>query len=54
MSYPIYEVKGVFLMRTSNKIGYTTPATSARLSLYSSDIGKMINAPVLHCNGDHP
>ncbi|KAH9478201.1 putative 2-oxoglutarate dehydrogenase E1 component DHKTD1, mitochondrial [Psilocybe cubensis] len=35
-------------------IGYTTPASNARSSLYCSDIGKMINAPVLHVNGDHP
>ncbi|KAF7984618.1 hypothetical protein HWV62_12831 [Athelia sp. TMB] len=35
-------------------IGYTTPASSARSSLYCSDIGKMINAPILHVNGDHP
>ncbi|KAJ7505194.1 Transketolase, pyrimidine binding domain-containing protein [Mycena galericulata] len=35
-------------------IGYTTPATGARSSLYCSDVGKMINAPVLHVNGDHP
>ncbi|KAJ6475095.1 thiamine diphosphate-binding protein [Mycena vitilis] len=37
-----------------NNIGYTTPATGARSSLYCSDVGKMINAPVLHVNGDHP
>ncbi len=35
-------------------IGYTTPASSARSSLYCSDIGKMINAPILHVKGDHP
>ncbi|OBZ67945.1 putative 2-oxoglutarate dehydrogenase E1 component DHKTD1, mitochondrial [Grifola frondosa] len=35
-------------------IGYTTPASSARSSLYCSDIAKMINAPVLHVNGDYP
>ncbi|KAH9170042.1 dehydrogenase E1 and transketolase domain-containing protein 1 [Lactarius sanguifluus] len=35
-------------------IGYTTPASSARSSLYCSDVGKMINAPVLHVNGDYP
>ncbi|KAF8635350.1 hypothetical protein AX17_003941 [Amanita inopinata Kibby_2008] len=37
-----------------NNIGYTTPASNARSSLYCSDVGKMINAPVLHVNGDHP
>ncbi|KIK54180.1 hypothetical protein GYMLUDRAFT_48977 [Collybiopsis luxurians FD-317 M1] len=35
-------------------IGYTTPASQARSSLYCSDVGKMINAPILHVNGDHP
>ena len=35
-------------------IGYTTPASNARSSLYCSDVGKMINAPVLHVNGDYP
>lgn len=39
---------------TSRSIGYTTPSSSGRSSLYCSDIGKMINAPVLHVNGDHP
>ncbi|KAG0366465.1 dehydrogenase E1 and transketolase domain-containing protein 1 [Gamsiella multidivaricata] len=38
----------------NNQIGYTTPAQNARSSVYSSDIGKMINAPVIHVNGDHP
>ncbi|KAN0135872.1 dehydrogenase E1 and transketolase [Lactarius tabidus] len=38
----------------NNNIGYTTPASSARSSLYCSDVGKMINAPVLHVNGDYP
>ncbi|TRM58893.1 thiamine diphosphate-binding protein [Schizophyllum amplum] len=35
-------------------IGYTTPAHGARSSLYCSDIGKMVGAPVLHVNGDYP
>lgn len=35
-------------------IGYTTPASGARSSLYCSDIAKMIHAPVLHVNGDYP
>ncbi|KAH7887154.1 dehydrogenase E1 and transketolase domain-containing protein 1 [Phlebopus sp. FC_14] len=39
---------------TLRSIGYTTPASSARSSMYCSDIAKMINCPVLHVNGDHP
>ncbi|KAI6039566.1 thiamine diphosphate-binding protein [Pisolithus marmoratus] len=35
-------------------VGYTTPASSARSSLYCSDVAKMINCPVLHVNGDYP
>jgi len=35
-------------------IGYTTPASGARSSAYCSDVGKMVNAPVLHVNGDYP
>lgn len=42
------------LWSRTHSIGYTTPASNARSSLYCSDVGKMINAPVLHVNGDHP
>ena len=35
-------------------VGYTTPASAARSSLYCSDVAKMINCPVLHVNGDCP
>lgn len=38
----------------SNNIGYTTPASFSRSSLYASDIGKAIGCPILHVNGDHP
>ncbi|RKP28148.1 thiamine diphosphate-binding protein [Syncephalis pseudoplumigaleata] len=38
----------------NNQLGYTTPAMNARSSIYASDIGKMVNAPVIHVNGDHP
>jgi hypothetical protein len=44
-------VNAVALRRTR---GYTTPASNSQSSLYCSDVGKMINAPVLHVNGDHP
>jgi probable 2-oxoglutarate dehydrogenase E1 component DHKTD1 len=38
----------------NNQIGYTTPAMNARSSFYPSDIGKMINCPVIHVNADFP
>ena len=44
----------VIMLNLISSIGYTTPASSARSSLYCSDIGKMINVPILHVNGDHP
>ncbi|KZT69995.1 2-oxoglutarate dehydrogenase, E1 component [Daedalea quercina L-15889] len=51
---PHYTVGGTVHIVLNNSIGYTTPASSAHSGLYSSDIGKMINAPVLHVNGDYP
>lgn len=38
----------------ASSIGYTTPASAARSSLYCSDVAKMVNCPVLHVNGDYP
>ncbi|KAJ7781815.1 thiamine diphosphate-binding protein [Mycena maculata] len=51
---PHFTSGGSVHLVVDNNIGYTTPASSARSSLYCSDVGKMINAPVLHVNGDHP
>ncbi|KAF9019090.1 dehydrogenase E1 and transketolase domain-containing protein 1 [Hymenopellis radicata] len=51
---PHFTSGGTVHLVVDNNIGYTTPASQARSSMYCSDIGKMINAPVLHVNGDHP
>ncbi|KAF8914757.1 dehydrogenase E1 and transketolase domain-containing protein 1 [Mucidula mucida] len=51
---PHFTSGGTVHLVVDNNIGYTTPASHARSSMYCSDIGKMINAPVLHVNGDHP
>ncbi|KAF5310667.1 hypothetical protein D9619_007724 [Psilocybe cf. subviscida] len=51
---PHFTSGGSVHLVVDNNIGYTTPASGARSSLYCSDVGKMINAPVLHVNGDHP
>ena len=41
-------------MILNNQLGFTTPAINARSGIYTSDVGKMINAPVIHVNGDWP
>ncbi|KAK7048480.1 2-oxoglutarate dehydrogenase E1 component mitochondrial [Favolaschia claudopus] len=51
---PHFTSGGSVHLVVDNNVGYTTPATGARSSMYCSDVGKMINAPVLHVNGDHP
>lgn len=51
---PHYGSGGTIHIIVNNNIGYTTPATFARSSIYSSDIGKAIGCPILHVNGDHP
>ncbi|EJD52834.1 dehydrogenase E1 and transketolase domain-containing protein 1 [Auricularia subglabra TFB-10046 SS5] len=50
---PHFTCGGTVHLVVNNNIGYTTPGTSGRSSMYCSDIAKMINAPVLHCNGDY-
>lgn len=51
---PHYSSGGSVHIVVNNQLGYTTPAQNARSSAYCSDIGKMINVPVVHVNGDHP
>ncbi|KAI8991755.1 oxoglutarate dehydrogenase, E1 component [Mycotypha africana] len=51
---PHYSSGGSIHIVVNNQLGYTTPAQNARSSAYCSDIGKMINIPVVHVNGDYP
>ncbi|KIM37025.1 hypothetical protein M413DRAFT_448750 [Hebeloma cylindrosporum] len=51
---PHFTSGGSVHLVVDNNIGYTTPASNARSSLYCSDVGKMVNTPILHVNGDHP
>ncbi|RWS17703.1 putative 2-oxoglutarate dehydrogenase E1 component DHKTD1-like protein [Dinothrombium tinctorium] len=52
---PHYSVGGSIHLVVNNQIGYTTPGYyNGRSSHYCSDVMKMIDAPCIHVNGDHP
>jgi probable 2-oxoglutarate dehydrogenase E1 component DHKTD1 len=53
-SLPHFGCGGSIHVIVNNQIGYTTPALNSRSSVYTSDIAKMINSPVIHVNGDFP
>ena len=36
------------------QVGFTTPSERGRSSRYSSDLARIVGAPVIHVNGDNP
>ncbi|XP_052769860.1 2-oxoadipate dehydrogenase complex component E1-like [Mya arenaria] len=51
---PHYNIGGSIHLIVNNQIGFTTEANRGRSSMYSSDLAKINNYPVLHVNADFP
>ena len=49
-----YSVGGTIHLVINNQVGFTAAASAGRSSTYPTDVARMVQAPILHVNGDDP